>query len=196
MKAFQLLAVMALSLLLVCTANADLVDYQLSGDVAVFDTQNMLGNGTDTYYLPLSGSFTVDTDRVDDDYAVTDFSLAIGDYTFSDPAGAVGWTQRDEDAVIGGGGLSSNLEDILSPLRYNYNVAIFAYGATPGDNSLLTDARIDLSAEQAGPGASRFTFNGHFDEFEIVSAPVPVPAAIWLLGSGLIGLIGFRSKKR
>ena len=27
-------------------------------------------------------------------------------------------------------------------------------------------------------------------------APVPVPAAIWLLGSGLIGLVGFRRKKQ
>jgi len=27
-----------------------------------------------------------------------------------------------------------------------------------------------------------------------VSAPVPVPAAIWLLGSGLIGLVGIRRR--
>jgi hypothetical protein len=26
--------------------------------------------------------------------------------------------------------------------------------------------------------------------------PVPVPAAVWLLGSGLIGLVGLRRRKR
>jgi hypothetical protein len=27
-------------------------------------------------------------------------------------------------------------------------------------------------------------------------APVPVPAAVWLLGSGVLGLLGIRRKRR
>ena len=33
-----------------------------------------------------------------------------------------------------------------------------------------------------------------FAEITLIAAPVPVPAAVWLLGSGLIGLIGLRRK--
>ena len=33
------------------------------------------------------------------------------------------------------------------------------------------------------------SFNWHFD-----TAPVPIPSTMWLLGSGLIGLVGFRKK--
>jgi hypothetical protein len=34
-----------------------------------------------------------------------------------------------------------------------------------------------------------------FFQISIEATPVPVPAAVWLLGSGLIGLVGFRRKK-
>jgi hypothetical protein len=30
--------------------------------------------------------------------------------------------------------------------------------------------------------------------FEIGTAPVPIPSAVWLLGSGLIGVVGLRGK--
>jgi len=30
---------------------------------------------------------------------------------------------------------------------------------------------------------------------DVSTAPVPVPAAIWLMGSGLMGLFGFSRKK-
>ena len=48
--------------------------------------------------------------------------------------------------------------------------------------------RIDKDGN-GGPGSGRF-----FEAFEGHHA-VPVPAAIWLLGSGLLGLIGIKRKK-
>ena len=33
-----------------------------------------------------------------------------------------------------------------------------------------------------------------FDNFSLTGNPVPIPGAIWLLGSGLVGLAGFRKK--
>jgi hypothetical protein len=36
----------------------------------------------------------------------------------------------------------------------------------------------------------------YFAMDDLESNPVPVPAAVWLLGSGLIGLIGIRRRNR
>lgn len=33
------------------------------------------------------------------------------------------------------------------------------------------------------------------DDIEITGSPVPVPAAVWLLGSGMVGLVGLRRKQ-
>ena len=35
----------------------------------------------------------------------------------------------------------------------------------------------------------------YIDDVHVTAAPVPVPAAIWLLGSGLLGLLGFMRKQ-
>ena len=41
------------------------------------------------------------------------------------------------------------------------------------------------------------TINGGVIEYQgLVGSPVPVPAAAWLLGAGLIGLVGVRRKVR
>jgi uncharacterized membrane protein len=36
--------------------------------------------------------------------------------------------------------------------------------------------------------------SGHIHGFEAIPAPVPIPGAVWLLGSGLIGLVGIRRR--
>lgn len=40
-------------------------------------------------------------------------------------------------------------------------------------------------------------YDGYFmvDNIEITGNPVPVPAAVWLLGSGLLGLVGLRKRQ-
>ena len=37
---------------------------------------------------------------------------------------------------------------------------------------------------------------GHWfaDDFTFAGAPIPIPGAVWLLGSGLIGIVGIRKK--
>ena len=63
----------------------------------------------------------------------------------------------------------------------------------------------DLSSGTAGQG--NMAFAAHVAGFEIAnssitsaylggSTPVPVPAAAWLLGSGLLGLLGFARRRR
>ena len=49
--------------------------------------------------------------------------------------------------------------------------------------------------------AGRMSATGHLgqgetEDYKINVAPVPVPGAVWLLGSGLLGLLGVRRKRK
>ncbi|MEW6518674.1 MAG: VPLPA-CTERM sorting domain-containing protein [Thermodesulfobacteriota bacterium] len=97
-------------------------------------------------------------------------------------------------------------------------VATPSYPYTPGDYVFHDDAYINnwnttymqLSAHAqtgnvGGMAEVESTFTGFLSlpeayasdyhiEYKTVEAPVPVPAAVWLLGSGLLGLAGLRRK--
>lgn len=68
------------------------------------------------------------------------------------------------------------------------------YGTTLGQLSLGTDDGVGGSPMDSGP-FSTFNLNYDFTSMTIVSA-VPVPAAVWLFGSGLLGLAGFARRRR
>lgn len=52
-----------------------------------------------------------------------------------------------------------------------------------------------LTVPEANAYAIQFTGAGGF-EMVVDVQPVPVPAAVWLFGTGLLGLIGFSRRKR
>jgi len=58
----------------------------------------------------------------------------------------------------------------------------------PTGNTLL------ITAGQKGGNLDDFEFTNLYLAYESAAAPVPVPAAVWLLGSGLLGLVGLRRK--
>ena len=60
-----------------------------------------------------------------------------------------------------------------------------------------------VSASQVGPAWGFFVntpytevFSLDFSNATIVASPVPVPAAVWLFGSGLLGLVGVARRKK
>ena len=59
----------------------------------------------------------------------------------------------------------------------------FFFDATPGDYFVSFYGFADVSSPEMG-------------EYRIEISKVPVPAAVWLMGSGLLGLIGFSRKSK
>jgi hypothetical protein len=63
------------------------------------------------------------------------------------------------------------------------------------DLSVLDDNAIDYHITAIPNAMQRRDFLVDSVAFEITGNPVPVPAAVWLLGSGLLGLVGIRRRK-
>lgn len=60
---------------------------------------------------------------------------------------------------------------------------------------MLQDALADLSGVQKMLGEWSLSSNGTLTYTADVGAPVPVPAAVWLLGSALIGMVGVARRR-
>lgn len=63
---------------------------------------------------------------------------------------------------------------------------------------LLQDAMINSVALSSGTFLLGFNDIGSdrdFDDMVIAAKPVPVPAAVWMLGAGLLSVVGMRRKK-
>lgn len=66
---------------------------------------------------------------------------------------------------------------------------------TSGWESTLIDQNSDVWAKVTDPDVFPFLDDGNFADFTEVSA-IPVPAALWLFGSGLLGLVGISRRKK
>jgi hypothetical protein len=118
--------------------------------------------------ITASGTFTADLGTIGSETGTVNFGA--GDTVFID---LLGGQSLDETDAVGGISLT------------------FASGA-------LTDF---VYLESGGQFNSNFTF---FDDFgnlfgewgSVELVAVPVPAAVWLFGSGLIALVGLRRRKR
>ncbi|MHB8453984.1 MAG: VPLPA-CTERM sorting domain-containing protein [Acidiferrobacterales bacterium] len=69
--------------------------------------------------------------------------------------------------------------------------AMFTWDGIYGDAYSL-----NYAATVPGGDPSGFVSTLYYLHLEGVVKPVPLPAAIWLLGSGLLGLVGFAKRKR
>ena len=74
----------------------------------------------------------------------------------------------------------------------------FTVANVSGDN--VNSYAVNSTGSAGGSGeyfaahVAGFDYNGTTSAFFAGSSPVPVPAAIWLLSSGLLGLVGFRRR--
>ena len=65
-----------------------------------------------------------------------------------------------------------------------------------GVNGLDVSGGVTLQLGATTGGAAGSFANMYYDNIVIDVAPVPVPAAVWLFGSGLIGLIGIARRRK
>jgi hypothetical protein len=79
-----------------------------------------------------------------------------------------------------------------------YWIALSTASGDPNNTSVdwyLTDPEVlDTMAFRNPEGGSWSAYTTTVSAFRISGTPVPIPGAIWLLSSGLIGLIGLRRK--
>jgi len=138
---------------------------------ASFNGGEVVGNGT------LSQSFTTvigNTYLLDFDYGV-----------FNAPNIAIPQTQNLRVELIGG---STLLSQILTDTGSNPNVfTTYAFGFT-ADSISTTLSFTDLTTLSQSASTDFVIDN-------VSVSPVPVPAAVWLFGSGLLGLIGAARRK-
>ena len=88
--------------------------------------------------------------------------------------------------------------DTLNPLQETFNVG---YGSTGNDALAVVDivqAAIDVGT-WANLGADILLYNGDertYATFTVSQPPIPVPAAAWLFGTGMVGLIGITRRRK
>ncbi len=149
--------------------------------------------GPDTWSLGVAGgptllstTFSNGSSTVGQAYAPTPFAAGCTDYNLSGlPAGEYNpMTGASECYSLGYLFSSPDVTDEAMDSVYNLSF-MFAHNAS--------DLALNFSAAGLqGIGDESWGL----DNVMVQVTPVPLPAAVWLFGSGLLGLIGFAYKKR
>jgi len=133
--------------------------------------------------------------------------------------GALG-ASDNTDTLIGAGGTTYPIGPTLMAtiVQNTTNIGVVALGTNPsGTLPMVTDTVVDVTNGDLGIGGSPMqagpfpAFNANFDITSMhvdtctdtgtgtdacQVAAVPVPAAVWLFGSGLLGLVGIARRKK
>lgn len=160
------------------SAQAALWDFTLTGEVIFAD---------DTNDFNLSGGSPVTVSGTFDDGVLaggTGTILFTGLNTFTVTAGDIEFTP---DEVFAG-----TPELWLNAMTIDYLSGGFNFYAT----DLVTGAIFDsLFNEFDGEDIHMGLISGEWLSFSTTPVVIPVPAAVWLLGSGLLGLVGVARRK-
>lgn len=179
MKQIYLTAAGLILATVMSSAQAVLVNFELTGNVDFWaDAGNEFG-------LVLGDTITA-TGTFDDSvlaggFGTVDFSSGSGN-TLTITAGSMVFTESDDDNFLFG--FPTMVID-PNPLFSEMN-----FSTTSG--YLFFDSFFDVFDAEDNYGNM---VNGTWDFNSLSITPVPVPAALWLLGSGLIGLAGFAGKR-
>lgn len=142
------------------------LDAEPLGIFQSFDPTDYIGDGTDSTNLKGKTLISVGFGE----YYLEDATFTY-DILFTPVSGTTDEYAISIDTLILSGG---NTQDFLTDIIN----AIDNSGELPGPVPLPLSADIEATGS-----------------IELAASPVPVPAAIWLLGSGFIGMLGMRMKR-
>ena len=133
----------------------------------------------DFYWMGDLGTSTGTSAHIDGGFAGDTIAITLNDYpapTSFDPAKAV-WTQQGNSAADGAG------DDFWDDEGF--------FMAAIGDViGIHMGAETDLNLDGSG-----FAWSEASQTLEMTASPVPIPGAVWLLGSGLLGLFAVRRSR-
>ena len=137
------------------------------------------------------GSMIVEgTTSSDGTYVVTGGTLTFD--TAADTISIVG-----DVLGIGSMTLLSGSFNSFSLTSYPGPTEVFqADGPDTKSNDLLIELGVDPSTQFEFFGFSIESANGNVVSTDIINTAVPVPPAVWLFGSGLLGLVGIARRKK
>jgi len=129
------------------------------------------------------------------------FGALQGGLTTSDVIAGTGSLGASDDFLFNFGKFSYTLPIGPVPMATTTwnttDIGTVVIGTNPSGTLPLVDDGIGGSPMKAGPFPG---FNANFDIQSItvtnITNPVPVPAAVWLFGSGLLGLVGVARRKK
>jgi len=167
------------------SAHAALVAFNLTGTVTYDDTLN----GTNIFGLsagdPVTATGTFDDSLIGGDIVSGSGSIAVS--TITDLVITVGsqvFTETDDNG-------SGQLDIVNGTALDGMGSAGFVYAGT-NPHLFTSDAGTDsFTGSQDDSSTNIF---GVWHTFTLT--PVPVPAAVWLFGSGLLGLAGVARRKK
>ena len=194
------------------SAGAISVGFDVTGDGTFDSSLSMLVNSTKTVGVYVSQTNTEVTNNgglisaqvalsASNSTLLGSTSVALNGGTWNGPVGAT----NDYDLTDGGGLVIQAVADPASDAVTTNYVKLFdltlTAGGTPGLVGLTLGHTGDPTSDFVGYKGGTlhsYTFTGgdlSFSGLNVNITPVPLPGAVWLFGSGLLGLIGFKLRK-
>lgn len=198
-KKISLTTILCLSAFAISNAHAAMVNFTLSGQITTVGASNPFGLTLDANTITATGTFddtsfiaTSSTSSIlDFTTSYNNMQINIGSLTFNDAADVYGGALLyfTNNAF---GGLNFRSENINNIFISTGNPDLQVFGGT----TALTSDGLPLIIDNFSQVTTSSYITGTWDSASFTTSPVPVPAAAWLFGSGLIFLAGFNRKRK
>ena len=162
------------------------------GEIIAADTSIAIG---ESIYQSSSASGVASNGLAATD-SLSDLEVSISNMTNSPLTFAFDWIYDMDAASTGDADASAAIDLWDGGLGFvDIIAAVDAMSGPDMDDESFSDASASGILNITIAGGDTFIFDGFIDTFGSAEA-VPVPAAIWLFGSGLLGLIGIARRKK